>query len=153
LVEIAEACLAGGKCSAGFHCSIETGREQGTCVMDKPGVDCGGKRCEGNTPVCRWDHAARSGSCVAESGADVNTPDDNLAWLGCASSRDCAGYACGKMADMPVQSFFCATPGFAGDRFFPILCASVADCPKHWGATAKESGLRRPSIHRVDQGR
>jgi hypothetical protein len=68
----------------------------------------------------------------------VNAPDDNLAWLGCASSRDCAGYACGKMADMPVQSFFCATPGFAGDRFFPILCASVADCPKHWGASAKE---------------
>ncbi len=122
LTEIAEACLPGGKCEAGFSCRIEPGQDQGVCMMDCPGVTCGSKRCEGKTPVCRWERAAEKGTCVADSAANADTPNDDVAWLGCATSRDCAGYACGKMADMPTRNFFCATPGFAGDRFFPILC-------------------------------
>jgi hypothetical protein len=136
LVEIAETCLAGSQCSAGFHCSIGPGEEQGTCVMDSPGTECGGARCEGETPVCRWDRAARQGSCVAKAVIDWDAPDLNVAWLGCASPRDCLGYTCGTMGDMPVPNYFCAPLGFAGDRFSPILCSKVGDCPKHWGAAA-----------------
>ena len=136
--EIAEACLPGGKCSPGFSCRLEPGKTEGFCGMDDPGVECGGKRCSGKTPVCRWQFSTASGKCVADVDGNLAAPDDDIAWLGCANAKDCAGYACGKMAEMPLRAFSCATRGFAGDRYFPILCATVADCPKHWGVAASD---------------
>lgn len=135
-VEMAEACLGPGGCSAEFECRISADSEHGYCALARPGVDCGAARCAGDRPVCRWDGAARGGTCIAGVPQELGEPNDDVAYLACASAKDCAGYTCGKMADMPYRVYQCAAPGFAGDRFSPILCARIEDCPKHWGREA-----------------
>lgn len=83
--------------------------------------------------MCRVDD--KGATCIPVPD-DFGPPDAPVAHLACGSSSDCGGYACGKMADMPHRVFQCAAPGFAGDRFWPILCGALSDCPAHWGRKA-----------------
>jgi len=134
---VGEICLPGGSCSAGFECRSEAGREQGGCFVRSPGADCAGKRCSGDTPVCRFAEESRSATCVAsDDGASNGEPEVGVFRFGCTSAADCGGYACGKLAESPFQSFHCGGWSLAGDRFWPILCADVRDCPNHWGNAA-----------------
>ncbi|MEZ4219754.1 MAG: hypothetical protein R3B13_02415 [Polyangiaceae bacterium] len=136
-VEVSETCLGNDGCSEGFECKSGGARDAPAfCELTHPGAPCGKKRCGGSTPICRTDASKATAACVAEVPDDLGPPDDSVAYYACASAADCGGYACGKMAVMPYRVFHCAAPGFAGDRFWPILCAAVADCPAHWGKTA-----------------
>jgi hypothetical protein len=129
-------CVPGGVCPVGFVCSLPgaaEGREQGHCVLQTPGVTCGTKRCAGATPVCCWSAATQTGTCAAACPGDGA---GDVAALSCATNADCAGYACGRFSSSPAQIYSCAGHSFAGDRFDPILCGSVSDCPKHFGNTA-----------------
>jgi len=137
-----EICLRGGTCGAGFVCRADERHEQGSCALGSPGVDCRGTRCDGATPVCRWDPRKNEAKCVPPDDGPGET-DTERTWLACASAKDCGGYACGKMADMPMRVFHCSGPGFAGDRYWPLLCASVSDCPPHWGKSA--TGCQAPA--------
>lgn len=134
--EVGEICLASGSCSEGFACHAEAGREQGSCFVKDRGADCGGKRCSGERPICRWSESNHSGTCVAADAETESEPVEGVARLACSSASDCGGYACGKMAESPFQSFHCGGWSLAGDRFWPMLCATVRDCPDHWGKAA-----------------
>ncbi len=127
-------CSPGGACPAGFECLTAERSKQGSCVLSNPGVTCGDKRCEGDTPLCCWNVKTKQGQCADSCPGEGM---DGVARLACANNADCAGYACGRFSSSPAQSFACAGHSFAGDRFEPILCASLADCPKHFGLIAQ----------------
>lgn len=121
----------GGACPHGFRCA--TSGAEASCVLANPGVHCGTKRCEGDTPLCCWNVKTKQSSC------GKSCPGDGMgdsAQLACAGVADCGGYACGRFSSSPAKNYACAGHSFAGDRFSPILCASLADCPKQFGVVA-----------------
>ena len=138
-------CLPGGICPKGYRCSQLPGEATGVCVLEAPGVDCGSRRCQGKTPVCCWNSEAQSASCE-ESCPGQGMGD--FVELHCASRRDCGGYSCGKFSSSPAKIYGCAGHSFAGDRFLPILCSTVADCPRRHGdnpvACKRDETLKLP---------
>ncbi len=144
-------CIAGGACPDGFSCRGED--EVATCTQSDPGVQCGAKRCQGAIPACCWNKTTKKAVC-----ADTCTGDlvGEVTELHCANSADCAGNACGHFAGNPRQSYGCMGISFAADRFSPILCATVSDCPKFQGQSPtgcsppKEADALPPGVKACD---
>jgi hypothetical protein len=98
-------------------------------VVTNPSVECGGKRCSGDKPACRWRSDKRSAHCVAENAypEEDETEVGHSPYMECASPRDCAGERC--CASGPVPMVACDGACTSGID----VCDTIADCPVFLG--------------------
>jgi hypothetical protein len=117
------ACSNDEDCGSGLSCRLLDGKVP-TCQPTRPGTRCGEARCEGPTPICCWDTAANTGTCLHDG---TECPVDGKHWtVHCSSAADCGSYHCCTGA-LPQTT--CSL----GCAIGIDTCSTQSECPKFLG--------------------
>lgn len=112
-----ERCVKGGECGSGVTCAQSSWSAADYECVSASDKQCGGVRCGGASPICRWDRTTKTGTCAAGRSADAQ---ENFE---CFHSADCHGAKCCYGPAGAYCSAKCSELDWA-------LCATTAECPK-----------------------